>query len=308
LANAPLSSGLAPFWIFLYINDTDFGLLVTVANGTAQSIGPLSPTTPCGSALHFADLALNFGSVPPLKDSTTIGPPSWTAVGDVFNSSHPGTIALYAVGQNLVGISGGASMDVTYEQCGSPGITGDAAYTLYDPSNPEVRNFGTFTCNFNAYEVSGPAASGAVRVGSEPSLVANVAYLNSTERGVLNDSWGLTTWMTQLLLQNASGAPYVMSNVTCGPGGLNATNCRQSGSGWFGVLTAPNLRWLDVFSWQGGSGSWLFQNVPIYQGDSFLIESTVPSELSAGNLHLISNPNSMNIVITSAFYTGPPVP
>jgi hypothetical protein len=309
-SGAPLASGAAPVWFFLFLNNSDDGLFVTVTNGTAYVIGPLSSTSPCGAAVPFAGLAQGFGRVSPFPpDTTAVAPRAWSAVGSSFTAAHTGSLVLYADGVDLLDLSDASGyLSVGYGQCGTPGFIGTSPFTWYNTGFPTIPLNGSVTCGQTNFEASGPAVMEGL-VGNDSGLAVTLAYLNTTFPGLpggqFNDSWGLTAGMATLQLLNAtSTTPYGLLTVRCTTGTLSVAACRQTGTGWFAVLTAPNGRWLDVYSSADANGSWLFPNVPIFQGDGFLLLSTSVSELASGVLSMESN--ATHVTVSGTFHVTPP--
>ena len=288
VSSVPLDSGRAPFWAMTYLNTTNYGLqVILVQQGnsiTVNTVGPLSPSSPCGRVLQ-AGFGVNQPQVwPPNEaweyDSSTASELAWQWIGQSFASQNPTLELLYSFGNTPFAIAGdNAGWNLVYDSCPFEHSTWihPAASANVLGHGPSFHVTGNYT--YGCWPYRNNITFGTWQ--SSPDDLGGRLFASSLVSGV---NWGLIAWMTQLWVNSSAGAPEPLVGVACNSSDMGPQTCSPLGSGWFAVLRSTSGGWLDVYSSVNGTGTWQVPNVTIYTNDSLAVY--IPTGLTPSNLQL----------------------
>jgi hypothetical protein len=274
LAPDQYESGFLPFWSLIYENDSHDLLAAVSLNTSTHIVGPISPTTPCGSIMSQF---VTGSSADPQLDSPAAAEYAWQIDGSTYIPTHANAFEFMETGfgQLLDYGSTAGGWIVGYKLCGLPAYEGSTAqFTTSVKFQNETSGYfqttETGVCFPGDFEVSyGTAANESGPGGSVlTDLPISLGFANSTN---LTDGVGLTTGSTLVSLVNlSSGQQGVPGVLDCTPGNLSATSCGPPES-WYGALVTPTGYWIDAFGNFDGTVRWALPNVPFYTGDSLAI-------------------------------------
>lgn len=270
------ASGVAPFWSLIYENATRYVVDVVTVNTTLHLVGPLAPTSPCGSAM---DVFLGNVTVGAPIDSPAAASFAWSVIGSTYLSNNSEAWAYYQTGSAQLPLSDSepGGWVVAYAQCGLPGHTGSTYNTsellkFLSPGGEYYKIRQVAVCSNGAFQLTygTPTNSSGPRSSTVTRIPISLGFNGSTNT---TDGSGLLTGATSIDLQNSTtGAAYAPTHLACSIRNLSVSSCGGPG-GWYGVLTLPTGYWLDAFGDVNGTLGWLLPNVPFYTGDSIVIVS-----------------------------------
>lgn len=110
-----LSGGVAPGWLFGFVNASGSLLLAADLNGTVTLIATVGgPNCPLKTVVGF------FAGIPSdVIDSNAAASAAWSVGGSAFVAAHPNALAVLALtsGVSFLGLSQPATWDVRYQAC-----------------------------------------------------------------------------------------------------------------------------------------------------------------------------------------------
>ena len=293
-SQSALASGYAPLWEMLYMNSSNSSLTVIVANDSTHVEGPYSDGSPCnfyppGDPMRWTGPTRNL-----LLDTSQLAPMAWDLDGKETYANYSGPLlAVYAYGDlPLLGsVPYGPDWVVDFTPCWVSPLN-FSTFTYMDfhwavnTSNGSLAHWpgsAEGTCFLNSYHFQFRPLSSAPVAG--PNWSIPLLSLN-------NSTSDLTTWMVRPNLINAStDRTEPLATASCHLIPWENLTCQTSGKGWYLALTNPRGQWLDVYAEENGTGSWVYPNVAIAQGDIFLLESSSESYLEGAQFQVASGSN-----------------
>jgi len=319
-----LTDGFAPFWQFLFENESGpgqfvFAIGVYVAGGVYVA-APLAENNSCIQGLGMDSATGPFPLANPNLETNLGGPLAYAAVSR-FNSLATSYAVLWTDGWSMISNNGwgsfadggGAAWGVTFYACGQTGVEPLLPSWIAWHAGVESQNgtpifggvFATqFICTQSQYNVT-LEQGGTSILGSDfaTSLTLEVSGSDHGWFGNvsdLNDSQGVAAWMVLPEVFNASQVPLPLAYDTCPVWVPGIGSCAAPTSGWYAVLLSPSGRWLDSYGLIDGSGTWSAPNVPIVSHESLVVLYTHPVTGTGDTFVLDSQVASPQIQATTA--------
>ena len=309
-----LTNGFAPFWQFMFVNESSPGELVfalgTYVNGSVRVIAPLYQSNSCIQALGMGP---GFGLPPfsePDLDTNIAGPLAYSAISEYDAGFGPYAV-LWTDGVPLIANNGwestlagyGSAWGVTLTACGLAGSPPPLSPVTSWHVGVESEN-GTptaggvistqFNCTLPEYRVTfGTVDIASTGVESSATMAVGVSAL--AKDAYVNNSQGVAAWMTLPQLRDSAGEPLPASADLCTAWILAAGSCRPPQSGWYAVLESPSGGWLDSYGLLDGSPGWEAPNVQIVSNETLVLLSSEPLSGSDDDFALLPEVTSPQI-------------
>ena len=300
-----VSDGYAPFWQFMFVNQSSSGQLVfaigSYSQGQVRVVGPLSQSNAC-----IEDLGLGAGrpwpgTNQPNLETSVGGPLAFAHASWDFQPGFSPYSLLWLDGPPLIANTGwdsfyggaGVAWQASYYNCGVAGrVPAPNTYNSYhvsvwsqDGTPMAAGPIGVeFNCTLPSYELVGAAQpAGANQASSRPAVGVTVSA--APQQSV--DAQGLAAWMILLELTDRNGTAIAPASDQCTAWVGNLSSCPTPTAGWYGVLLSPSGRWLDSYGTINGSARWSDLNVPILTNETVALLSAPSLGDSGSNLRFV---------------------
>lgn len=303
-----LSSGRAPFWQFLFANESRPGVLTfavgVVANASVYAVQDLPSSSPCITALGFGGWTQLPLRSQPVFDTSQVGPAAFADLASAYSPLVDGSAVLWLDGTPVISNLGwgataaqyGPVWDADYYICGEAGEvdrpdTLTSAYVGLAITNGSVVTGPALgsdsSCTLSNYNLT-TAVTAEDRLGD--GFVANLSFAVSSYvfGATYNGTQGISTWMAGLGVTTAGGEAWNAGADACPLPVTNLSLCVPA-TGWAAVLLSPTGGWLDSYGLIGGTPGWSQANVPLISGETIAILSDTPLAGSGDVVSVVPN-------------------
>jgi hypothetical protein len=272
-----LNSGAAPFWSFVFGNDSGSYLYGTVILGTPR-LYPSGVSTLC---VDSAGLDPSVSANQSLLNIATssLAESAYRATGEQFVTANSPVVEYLEFGiPQIAELDWGPAWAVDYSRCGLDGVSGVQNYssdTIQISGNGLVAS-GTITCSNSRYVLGfdGPPLN-STPAGSNGTYLAlpfQVEFPNfPPPNGTYYDGWGLEAWMFELNLAVSGGLRLEESSASCQRWVSSLAGCLPATAGWFAVLLGQDGQWLDSYPSDSTPTGWAIPNVLVTSHDQLVL-------------------------------------
>jgi hypothetical protein len=291
--NGSIASGTATFWQFAFLSNVSQEIIVaTNVLGIPHMFPPLALTNSCMTESGMAVEAPGYLSwVNPLPVDTSLqASKAYNVVGKFYEVTHSPLVEVFANGwPPLSEINHGEGGGAAYLRCGLVGAAGlQPKGFVGEWPNGSVQNTfnGSLSCTgvaslgppvvYVPYYVAMAASGVVVPIGGGSrglSFPIQIEFQSSPTNStpVYFDGWGLTSWMTELSVRNATGQDLPSTPLSCQNWVPALASCQPTGVGWSAILLSASGSWMDSFPSLTNHSDWAIPNVPLIGGEQLVV-------------------------------------
>jgi hypothetical protein len=262
--------GLAAFWTAVFVNDSDYLLVISATNGIVSVGGPIPMADCTGSFVAEAGTDAYLTGI--LADSRSVAQDGLVEANfRSFLAEHPDYIVIYNLGGwPLVGNVpySGAAWSLQFQTCGTPAgplVSPFASQTFNASTGQPFAHeeiAGSFGCNYPSYQLNFTGSTSTYNSTSGTHWETFQVTANSAN--TTNLSYELATWMFGLRLTEPNGTTMPLGSPNCPANATSIRWCIASHNGWYAVVTQVGGGVEDVWGVAAGTPQWEYANGLMY--------------------------------------------
>lgn len=302
-----VSDGYAPFWQFMFVNQSSSGQLTfaigSYSQGRVEVVGPLAQTSGCIEDLGLGPGIPMLGASRPNLETDVGGPLAYANAAWEFGPDFKPYALLWLDGLPMIAntgsdsfySTGGIAWQASYYNCGlAGGVPPPDTVNSYHVSvwsqdgTPMVSGpvSVAFNCTLPKYELAGvlQQVSGGQDAAS-PQVGITVS--GPFGEGIQTNVQGLGAWMMDPSLADRNQTSLAPTLDLCPTWVSDLASCPPPSGGWYAVLLSPSGQWLDSYGVVNGTPAWAAPNVPVLTNETFAILASTATNLTGATLRFL---------------------